>query len=312
MATILGLAMKISADATGVQKSLTPVERALAKLDDQAKTITSSFDRFAGSSSAAAAAQAKAAADLERLTQQLQAGAITAPEYARAFEELGNAVDAEVAAFERAARTIEANLSPLQWYDAEVKVLAQDLEAGRIDQETFDRAIAKATATFTKAEAAAQGYSNAVEGAGKGNLQFNELSGILSSLPGPLGNVAGRLSGLSSAGEGLSRVFSGGLSSGLSSVGASVAGLVNPFTAAVVVVCCGRSRGCRNRCREWARPAFRKGRGTRLRGPAGRRGFRDDSGSGRGCDQGECASRSPRHGHSKVRSPPRRRDEGKR
>jgi len=236
MATILGLAMKISADATGVQKSLTPVERALNSLDQQAKTITSSFDRFAGSSSAAAAAQARAAGDLERLTQQLQAGAITAPEYARAFEELGNAVEAEVAAFERAARTIEANLSPLQRYDAEVKVLAQDLEAGRIDQETFDRAVAKATATFTKAEAAAQGYSNAVEGAGKGNLQFNELSGILSALPGPLGNVAGRLSGLSSAGEGLSRVFSGGLAGGLTSVGTSVAALVNPFTAGVAAV----------------------------------------------------------------------------
>lgn len=236
MATILGLAMKISADATGVQKSLTPVERALNSLDQQAKTITSSFDRFAGSSSAAAAAQAKAAGDLERLTQQLQAGAITAPEYARAFEELGNAVDAEVAAFERAARTIEANLSPLQRYDAEVKVLAQDLEAGRIDQETFDRAVAKATATFTKAESAAQGYGDALEGAGRGNLKFNELSGILSALPGPLGNVAGRLSGLSSAGEGLARVFSGGLSSGLSSVGASVVGLVTPVTAGVAAV----------------------------------------------------------------------------
>jgi len=236
MATILGLAMKISADATGVQQSLTPVERALAKLDDQAKTITSSFDRFAGSSSAAAAAQAKAAADLERLTKQLQEGTITAPEYAKAFEELGNAVDAEVAAFERAGRTIEANRTPLERYDAEVRVLSQDLEAGRIDQETFDRAVAKATGTFTKAEAAAQGYSDAIEGAGKGNLQFNELSGILSALPGPLGNVAGRLSGLSSAGEGLARVFSGGLSGGLSAIGTSVAGLVNPFTAAAAGV----------------------------------------------------------------------------
>ncbi|NBW13247.1 MAG: hypothetical protein EBR82_35080 [Caulobacteraceae bacterium] len=236
MATILGLAMKISADATGVQKSLTPVERALQKLDEQAKTVTTAFDRFAGSSSAAAAAQAKAAADLERLTQQLQTGAITAPEFAARFEELGNAVDAEVAAFERAARTIEANRTPLERYDAEVKVLSQDLEAGRIDQETFDRAVSKATATFTKAELAAQGYGNAIEVAGKGNLQFNELSGILSALPGPLGNVAGRISGISSASEGLARVFSGGLSAGISSVGTSIAGLVNPFTVGIAAI----------------------------------------------------------------------------
>ena len=33
MATVLGLAMKISADASGVQKALTPVQRALQQLD---------------------------------------------------------------------------------------------------------------------------------------------------------------------------------------------------------------------------------------------------------------------------------------
>ena len=67
-------------------------------------------------------------------------------------------------------------------------------------------------------------------------LRFNEFTGALAALPGPIGNVAGRISGLASAGEGLSRVFSGGLAAGLSNVGASVAGLVNPFTAGIAIV----------------------------------------------------------------------------
>jgi phage-related minor tail protein len=43
MATILGLAMKISADATGVQQSLTPVERALNSLSEQAEKSAAAF-----------------------------------------------------------------------------------------------------------------------------------------------------------------------------------------------------------------------------------------------------------------------------
>ena len=49
----------------------------------------------------------------------------------------------------------------------------------------------------------------------------------------PLGSIAGRISGLSSASEGLSRIFAGGLSQGITSLGASVSALVNPFTLAV-------------------------------------------------------------------------------
>ena len=50
------------------------------------------------------------------------------------------------------------------------------------------------------------------------------------------GNVAGRLSGLASAGEGLSRIFAGGLQSGLANIGTTVAGLVNPFTVGAAAV----------------------------------------------------------------------------
>ncbi len=60
MATILSLALKVNADASGVVKNLTPAERALQKLAGEADKVTSVFDTFAKSSEAAAAAQARA------------------------------------------------------------------------------------------------------------------------------------------------------------------------------------------------------------------------------------------------------------
>jgi hypothetical protein len=183
----------------------------------------------------------KRAAELERIDKLLAQGAISEETASRAKAQASGA--SEVAAraereradaIAAAARIIQANLTPQQRYDQQVQELTAHLQAGRIQQETFDRAVASATASFVKAESAAKGYDRAVEAAGDGGvLKFNELSGVLSALPGPLGSIAGRISGLSSAGEGLGRVFSGGLSQGLSGIGSSLAGLVNPLTVAV-------------------------------------------------------------------------------
>lgn len=237
MATILGLALKVTADAANVPKALTPAERALESLGKKSEQVTRIFDQFAGTSDAAARAQAASVKSFEDLNRQLSSGQITAAEFAESFARLAEEAQREAAALERAAKVTEANITPMQRYNREVSLLTEDLQAGRISQEVFDSALAKATASFTKAESAAVGYDKAVEAAGDGGaLKFNELSGILSALPGPIGNVAGRLSGLASAGEGLSRIFSGGLSQGLSSIGTSVAGLVNPFTVGVAAV----------------------------------------------------------------------------
>lgn len=61
---------------------------------------------------------------------------------------------------------------------------------------------------------------------------FREFSGIVSLLPGAIGNVAGRLSGFISAGDGLKEIFSSGVSGGIRSVGTAISGIVNPFTLA--------------------------------------------------------------------------------
>lgn len=186
----------------------------------------------------------KAAATIARLDTLLKQGAISEETYARAKAEASgeNAAAAKAeqdlaAAREQAARITAANLSPQQKYDNEVEQLTAHLNAGRISQETYNSALNKAANDFAKATIAANKYDAAAENAGDGGaLKFNELSGVLSGLPGPIGNVAGRISGLSSAGEGLGRIFSGGLSQGFASLGSTVAGLANPFTLAVAGV----------------------------------------------------------------------------
>ena len=115
-------------------------------------------------------------------------------------------------------------------YDAAVKQ-AQELErAGLLTKEQLNAEINRQSEILAKATASTQTNTDAAK---KQSLQFNELTGIFAALPGPLGNIAGRLSGLASAGEGLARVFSGGLTQGFTAIGSSVASLINPFTVAV-------------------------------------------------------------------------------
>jgi hypothetical protein len=302
MATVIGLGVQFSANANGMTKGLSQVDRQLQNLGKQAAAAGSLFSSFTASSAAAGAAQQQVATDiaflgsafktgqisaqeyaselqavvgsaqtaaaafaegariteqvataeerrtgeLERLGQLLAQGAISEETYARAAAEASGA-NQEAAAAEterakalsRAAQITQANLSPQEKYDAQVQELSAHLAAGRISQDTYNSALNKAATEWAKATMAADKFGDSVDAAGDGGtMKFNELSGVLSALPGPIGNVAGRLSGLSSAGEGLSKVFGGGagLSGGLTNIGASVAGLVNPFTVGLAAV----------------------------------------------------------------------------
>jgi hypothetical protein len=304
MATVLGLAMRISADATGVQQKLTPVERALKQLDTEAAKVTEVFKTFGGATEGAARAQQQFATDLAFLQSALRTGKIDGEQFAAEFKNIADAADATAESFREGAKITEQSRTEEEKRAAQLERLKELLDLGAISEETYSRQKAQATgaaaeaarqqaasdkeradattraaaiieANLSREEKAQRDYANStaeldrlrkagllteqqyatalqrVSGeyakatlaadkfadessrAASSSLKFNELSGILSALPGPIGNVAGRLSGLSSAGEGLSRVFSGGLSQGISSIGTSVAGLVNPFTLAV-------------------------------------------------------------------------------
>lgn len=163
MATVLSLAMKVSADASGVVKNLTPAERALENLGKQAEKTASVFDQFAGDSAAAANAGFNARAAFQSLAEQLKAGAINAEEYARDFADLTEEVNREAAAFRRAAEITKANLSPLERYDAAAQELEEQLRAGRITQDTYNRALEKAKSDLDRAGVSAQKTDKSME-----------------------------------------------------------------------------------------------------------------------------------------------------
>jgi hypothetical protein len=175
------------------------------------------------------------------LNESLRSGITSPEEYARSFEVLREAATEAAADLDAAGRIIEANLSreekAQRAFGQSTAELDRLRDAGLLTEEQYATALQRVSGEYAKATLAADKFGKETAGAGDGGvLKFNELSGVLSALPGPIGNVAGRLSGLSSAGEGLARVFSGGLSQGISGIGASVAGLINPFTAAVAGV----------------------------------------------------------------------------
>ena len=333
MATILGLAMKISADATGVQQSLTPVERALNSLSEQATRATAVFEPFAEKTAAAARAQEDFSQRIQTLTKQLQDAVIQPREFAAAFqqiaEEAKTAADAfsegaeiqrrygeqtKIAADEverlvelerlgaistdalnraaieklginrQAAQSAKDRADAVSAAERQQQAAAEEsariegraareretfqAEAQRIReasfntqqraQADFDRAMTRARLLeqqgfltkqefntelqrqadiYAKVVVEANKAGDAIEQAATpGELKFRELSGLLAILPGPLGNIAGRMSGLASASEGLSRVFSNGLIPGVASVGRSFAALVNPFTVSAAAL----------------------------------------------------------------------------
>lgn len=234
MATALSLALKISADASAFR--LDPVQKALVALGDQTDKIVKQFDTFAATTPAAAKAQQDFADQAQALTNALRDGEISATQFATQYERLGAAAKEAATMFAEGAAITERNRTAAERFDAAQGSLKQKLDAGAISEQTYNRELERMAKGMTDAERAARGLGPAIGDAAKQGLKFNELSGVFSILPGPIGNVAGRLSGLSSAGEGLARVFSGGLTQGFTSIVGSVTALVNPMTLAAGAV----------------------------------------------------------------------------
>jgi phage-related protein len=230
------------ADVSGANAAAAEAEKqraaAIAEAESQRQKLLSEgaslTERFSS-------AEEKRAAQLQRVDELLRQGAITEEIATRARAEFSGEAAAAAAAEQRfadqkaaAAKIIEANLSSVERaqkaYDAAVQQ-AQELErAGLLTKEQLNAEINRQSEILAKATASTQTNTDAAK---KQALQFNELTGIFAALPGPLGNIAGRISGLASAGEGLARVFSGGLTQGFTAIGSSITALINPFTVAV-------------------------------------------------------------------------------
>jgi len=145
MANILSLAMKVSADASGVIKNLTPAERALENLGKQADKTLQELNSFAsGTSGAAEAAANNFKAQFDRLNASLQAG-LNGEEYARQFAALQGQVRETAAAFQEGARITEQNRTADERRAQELQRLNELLQLGAVDQETYNRAAASAS-----------------------------------------------------------------------------------------------------------------------------------------------------------------------
>lgn len=161
MSRVLSLALKINADASGVR--LTPVERALKRLGEETTKVTSVFEKFGDSSEAAARAQAQTTQSINDLIAARRAGTVKAEEFAKQFQAIADGANKEAAALERAARITEANLSPIQRYEQAARELNEQLAAGRITQETYERALAKAGATLGDTSKSAEKTDKSIE-----------------------------------------------------------------------------------------------------------------------------------------------------
>jgi hypothetical protein len=141
MSNVLALAMKVTADASQLSQSLTPVERALKKLGDEATKSASLFDQFAASSSAAAQAQTSVQQQFAALDKALQDGTINAKEYSEQFKAIQDGAKALASSFAEGQRVTEKFASDQERAAAETKRLDDLLKKGAISQATYNRAI---------------------------------------------------------------------------------------------------------------------------------------------------------------------------
>ena len=200
------------------------------KLTQGAAATASVFAAGEATTAKYASTTAKAAAAISEVEKQFKAGAIDAATYDAAVGDLSGSSKALAEAQKEATRIMGTMNGPMKAFDASTASLKAHLDAGRISQEAFDKELGKITNDFVKAKKAAEDYGKATEKGG-GDLKLNELSGALGLLPGPLGSVASKFSSAMSAGEGLSKVFSGGggLAGAMTSLGPIIATLTNPF-----------------------------------------------------------------------------------
>ena len=207
---------------------------------EEAKSLTAAFEQGARMTKELRTAEERRADELERIAQLQKVGAIS-EETANRAKANANGANKAAAEAERqraneaakAAAIIQSQITPIDRYGQEVAELDNLLSKGLLTQKQYNQAVAQAQASYDKATAGANSFDKAADAVDDTKLQFNELSGILAAIPGPFGAIAGRISGLASASQGLSKVFSGGLSGGVSTLMQSFTGL---FTKTNVII----------------------------------------------------------------------------
>lgn len=154
--TAIGLGVQFTASTSGLTKGLSQVDRQLQTLAKQAGDSARLFDQFAGSNSAAAAAQQQLATDVAFLNSALRTGQVSSEEYVAQLQQLTQAGREQAAAFSEGARITEQVATSEEKRTAQLERLGQLLAAGAISQQTYERAVAEANGTTAAAAAAEQ------------------------------------------------------------------------------------------------------------------------------------------------------------
>jgi hypothetical protein len=198
MATVLALAAKISADSSQFSAGLTPAERALKQLDAEVVKVTGVFDKFAGSSESAAAAQQKARGEFAALAGQLQRNQISVSAFSAEFAKLGVAVQAEAEAFARAAAITESVVTPAEKFAAKIAELDAQLEAGRITSETYARATQEVEKEFSNLD---RTLTTVEERTGKVANVFSNVGTSFNAVSGAAEGIGSAVRTISEAGS---------------------------------------------------------------------------------------------------------------
>ena len=186
MATVLGLAMKVTADTSGFTQSLDPVDRALQGIQKQADSTIDAFDKFAASSTAAANMQQETAYQLTLLQAALKDGQISAQEFAAEFASIQAVTKENVAALQEAADIMTKYSTETDNNIARQERLTQLYNQGLIDLQAYmgemnklngvnEAAAASEKARADAAKAAADAQKYAEEQLKESNEAQNEL-----------------------------------------------------------------------------------------------------------------------------------------
>ena len=155
MANVLSLALKINADASGLK--LDPVSKALQRLGEETDRVSGIFDKFTGTSEAAARAQAATEQSLNDLIAARKAGTVTAQEFAESFGAVEEAAKRQAAEFQRGADISERYATEEEKRARTLAELEQLLAAGAIKEDVYAKAVSDASgATAAAAEAEKQ------------------------------------------------------------------------------------------------------------------------------------------------------------
>lgn len=146
MANPISLGVLVTANASGMARGLSDVDRSLQSLGKQADAAAKTFSGLNGSSAAVAQASSAIATEFKLLGDTFKVGLISVEEFQAGIAGIADAAREQAASLKEAASLTDQNASAQDKFAAAAVTLQGHLDAGRISAETYGVALAKASA----------------------------------------------------------------------------------------------------------------------------------------------------------------------